>query len=204
MAKVFPHRYAQLCSYRGQSPYGRILHGSTRTLEMIQPDERYYKRYKSSHSHDVLLKFKSLRNMIVSKIRTAKKEFFENLASSISDTKKFWSTIRSIQPRVDFSSCSLTNGSTTVSDHSDKATMLNNFFASCFNQTFVPIFYQIPSPSACRSELDGFDCVPEEVCIHLKNIKITIQLVLMVSLRGCCKRLLGSCTLCCLIIQSIY
>ena len=55
--------------------------------------ERYYERYKSSHSHDVLLKFKSLRNMIVSKIRTAKKEFFENLASSINDTKKFWSTI---------------------------------------------------------------------------------------------------------------
>ena len=77
--------------------------------------------------------------MIVSKIQTAKKEFFENLASSISDTKKFWSTIRSIQPRVDFSPCSLTNGSTTVSDHSDKAMILNNFFASCFNQTFVPI-----------------------------------------------------------------
>ena len=49
--------------------------------------------------------------------------------------------------------------------------MLNNFFASCFNQTFVPIFYQTPSPSACRSELDGFDCIPEEVCICLKNIK---------------------------------
>ena len=128
-------------------------------------------RYKSSHSHDVLLKFKSLRNMIVSKIRTAKKEFFGNLAYCISDTKKFWSIIRSIQPRVDFSSCSLTNGSTTVSDHSDKATMLNNFFASCFNQTFVPASYQTPSPSACLSELDGFDCVPEEVCIRLKNIK---------------------------------
>ena len=45
--------------------------------------ERYYKWYKSSHSRDVLAKFKSLRNRIVSKIRTAKKEFFENLASSI-------------------------------------------------------------------------------------------------------------------------
>ena len=106
--------------------------------------------------------------MIVSKIQTAKNEFFENLAYSISDTKKFWSTIR---PRVDFSSCSLTNGSTRVSGNSDKATMLNNFFASCFNQTFVPTSYQTPSPSACLSELDGFDCVPEEVCIRLKNIK---------------------------------
>ena len=90
--------------------------------------------------------------------------------SSISDTKKFWSTIRSIQPRVDLSSCSLSNGSTTVSDNSNKATMLN-IFASCFNQTFVPISYQTPSPSTCRPEFDEFDCVPEEVCILLKNIK---------------------------------
>ena len=105
--------------------------------------------------------------MIVSKMQTAKNEFFENLAYSISDTKKFWSTIR---PRVDFSSCSLTNGSTRVSGNSDKATMLNNFFASCFNQMFVPISYQTPSPSTCCSEHE-FDCVPEEVCILLKNIK---------------------------------
>ena len=33
--------------------------------------ERYYKWYKSSHLRDVLVKFKSLRNLIVSKIRTA-------------------------------------------------------------------------------------------------------------------------------------
>ena len=115
----------------------------------IAKRERYYKWYKNSHSHDVLLKFKSLRNMIVSKIRTAKKEFFENLASSISDTKKFWSTIQSIQPRVDFSSCSLTDGSTTVSDNSDKATMLNNFFASCFiRRLFQYSTRQHPLPHA--------------------------------------------------------
>ena len=131
--------------------------------------EGYYKRYKSSHSHDVVVNFKSLKNLIVSKIRTAKKEFFENLASSINDTKKFWSTIWPIQPRVDFSSGSLSNGSTTVSDNSNKATMLNTFFASCFNQTFVLISYQIPSTSTCRPELDEFECVPKEVCILFKN-----------------------------------
>ena len=31
--------------------------------------------------------------------------------------------------------------------------------------------YQTPSSSTCRSKFDGFDSVPEEVCIPLKNIK---------------------------------
>ena len=46
-----------------------------------------------------------------------------------------------------------------------------SIFASCCNQMLFPISYQIPSISTCRPELDEFDCVLEEVCILLKNIK---------------------------------
>ena len=131
--------------------------------------ERQFRRFKRSNSHDHLSKYKSLRNAIVSKIWSAKQIFFEKLASPTNDSKKFWSIIRTLQPRSP-SSCSLSSGSVTVTTDTDKATILNDFFTSCFNQTTVPPSYSTINPTTNR-DLDPFDCVSDEVCDRLKRLK---------------------------------
>ena len=122
-----------------------------------------------SNSHDHLSKYKSLRNAIASKIRTAKQIFFEKLASSTNDSKQFWSIIRTLQPRSP-SSCSLSSGSVAVTTDTDKATILNDFFTSCFNQRTVPPSYSINNSTTDR-DLDPYDCVSDEVCDRLKRLK---------------------------------
>ena len=102
--------------------------------------ERLFRLFKRSKSSDHLDKYKSLRNTIVSKVRAAKTAFFENLAQSYNDSKKFWSIIKVLNPRPTNSS-TLTDGSKVVSADADKAALLNDFFSSCFNKTFVPSSY---------------------------------------------------------------
>ena len=104
--------------------------------------ERLFRLFKRSKSSDHLDKYKSLRNTIVSKVRAAKTAFFENLAQSYNDSKKFWSIIKVLNPRPTNSS-TLTDGSKVVSADADKAALLNDFFSSCFNKTFVPSYPSI-------------------------------------------------------------
>jgi len=60
--------------------------------------ERLYQKFKRTKCHDWLLKYRSLRNSIVNKIRVAKRDFFEDLVSKRRDPKKFWATIRKLKP----------------------------------------------------------------------------------------------------------
>ena len=61
--------------------------------------ERLFRKAKRSHSEDYFSRYRRLRNPIVTKIRIAKKAFFEKLANPTTGTKKFWSVIRSVNPR---------------------------------------------------------------------------------------------------------
>ena len=126
-----------------------------------------YRKFKHSNCQDWLLKYKCLRNKITAKIRTAKKSFFKTLAYAAKDPKKFWSIIKSVQPRCTLHG-PLTNGSVTVNSDLDKACMLNEFFASCFNPATTPISF--PENTMCE-DLDTLDCTSEEVAMYLKRIK---------------------------------
>ena len=96
-------------------------------IKLIKKREHLYHRFKTSKCRNWLVKYKSLRNNIVSLLREAKSSFFSNLAKTRVDPKKFWAIIRSLKPPV-VSSEVLTNGYTTASTNSEKANMLNNFF----------------------------------------------------------------------------
>ena len=133
--------------------------------------ERVYNRFKRSKSQDILQRYKSLRNSIVSKIRLAKKTFLNNLSSSLNDAKKFWSTIRKIHPRPDPSSMILTHGSVSASSNSDKAALLNHFFSSCFNDSTTTLTFSTPSAEDVCRDMDWADCTPEGISALLKQIK---------------------------------
>ena len=137
----------------------------------IRKRERLYQKYKRSKCQDWLLEYKSLRNVIVRKIRNAKKSFFENLAQSRSDPKTFWGIIRKLKPSNSISSKSLCNGTITATTDSDKAHILNEFFASCFNLIEPPPSYSVPLPQDLSS-FDFFDVDASEIACLLRNLKV--------------------------------
>ena len=104
-------------------------------------------------------------------IRVAKRDFFEDLASNRCDPKKFWATIRKLKPCSSTISNALHNGSSTATSDSDKANMLNEFFASCFNPAFVPPSYSHPKALDNISP-DSYDMVSNEVANLLKKTKL--------------------------------
>lgn len=130
--------------------------------------ESYYHKYKSN---DWLVKYKTIRNRIVFRIREAKRTFFNNLAgSTTTNPKKFWSGVRQVKPRSALSTSQvLVSGTSSASTDVDKATLLYEFFASCFNP-FQPVpSFSLPSSNDCPNE---FDCVPEEVADLLHSTKL--------------------------------
>ena len=133
----------------------------------VSKRERLYRKFKRSNSQDWLYKYRSFRNKVIYMIRSAKKSFFESLASASKDPKKFWSTIKSVQPKRTLHG-PLTNGHTTTSNDHGKACMLNEFFSCCFN----PATSSNSIPEITTSDnLDAIDCTPGEVVKYLKNIK---------------------------------
>ena len=136
----------------------------------IKRRERYFTKAKRSCSQDWALRYKALRNVIVNKIRMAKKSFFEALANPQSSKKKFWAVVRSLNPWSVLSPSSLSNGCTSATSDQDKANLLNDFFASCFNQVKLPPF-KLPDPKPSDLPLDYFDSTPEEVSLLLRNLK---------------------------------
>lgn len=136
----------------------------------ISKRECLFRRFKRSLSYDILQKYKSLRNTIVNKIRSAKKSFLNNLSSAVYDPKRFWSTIRRINPRPDLSSMSLMHDSISVSSISDKASLLNHF-SSCFNNATVPLLCPKTSIEDASRDFDWADCTTDGVATLLKQIK---------------------------------
>ena len=134
----------------------------------IRLRERLFKRFKVSKSQDWLAKYKTVRNQVVLKIRTAKQAFFQKLCSSHNTSKKFWSAMRSLKPRKTPQPIALSNGPITATSALDKANLLNAFFASCFNPADAgPTYDSVIVPEVLPPDLD---ITPDEVREHLRRI----------------------------------
>ena len=136
----------------------------------ISRRERFYRMFKCSSNQDWLTKYKLLQNKVTSMIRSAKKAYFERLAGATTNTRKFWSIVRSIQPQNTTFSSSLSNGITSADTDEDKANLLNKYFSSCFNVTNDPPIYADLTPPP--ESMDHFDCTPKEVVLYLSQLKI--------------------------------
>ena len=138
-------------------------------IKLMKRREYVYHRFKSSKCNSWWIKYKTLRNDIVSKLRTAKTSFFSNLATVWSDPKKFWAIIRSLKPHITSTEV-FTDGLSTASTPMEKANMLNTFFSGCFNPATVPANYcTSPNPSSLPEHLD---CTVDEVVDLLKRTKV--------------------------------
>ena len=114
-----------------------------------------FKRFKASKCQDWLAKYKAVCNRVVSKIRSAKQAFFQSLCSTRNSPKKFWSAMRSLKPNKSPLSTALSAGSITATSAVDKANLLNNFFASCFNPVDAcPSYDPVIIPNILPDNLD--------------------------------------------------
>ena len=136
----------------------------------IRLRERLYKCFKSSKCFDWYVKYKSIRNQVVSKLREAKLVPFQNLASTWCDSIK----ILAHHAHSEFQYIQPFHGVIKWFCHHQLQTQiklwcLTLFFASCFNSKVVHPTYVAPTiPVALPPNLD---ITPDEVIWRLRKIK---------------------------------
>ena len=106
-------------------------------------------------------KYKSARNKALKLLREAKRTYFAGLKPN---SKQFWKTVK-LQTGNLSTIPTLKRGHVEASSDTDKATMLNEFFSECFNQSLPPLTTEDVAcfrtrPDACPDELL---CTEEEV-----------------------------------------
>ena len=98
--------------------------------KLIGRRNRLFKRAKSSNSTDHWNAYKKLRNSIVSKIRQAKREYFDSVSDS-GNVKDLWGAYKLLSGRESLPT-SINDGVSSVNAPDDKANLFNNFFTRCF------------------------------------------------------------------------
>ena len=109
-------------------------------------------------------KYKRLRNKIVSVLRNKKKEYFNRLTTA--SNKEFWKTIKLLKnrgtiPALRYHDC-------TVSQDSEKADVLNKFFASCRSTVEQPL----SEDHYHCTDLPIYKIAPEEVFTLINKLDI--------------------------------
>ena len=135
------------------------------TKEITQLIKRRNCYFKKAHSNGTgnsndPIKFRQLRNKVVSKLRLAMQKFFSELEPS--NTKEFWKKLSLLNSK-ECSIPTLSSGSTTAATSMDKATLLNATFAKSFNHSVLELATSdIPnvSPDDCPNNIL---CTEEEI-----------------------------------------
>ena len=105
-------------------------------LKMIRNKNRMFKKYIRKQTQSTFEDYKALRNQVNRGIEKSKKEYYQHLFSSTTDSKKLWRNINSLlkykTPRGKkecIKEIYNSNGNITT-ESSEIANILNNFFAS--------------------------------------------------------------------------
>ena len=109
------------------------INGTIRKL--MRKRNRLYKKYKRNKTVENYESFKDIRNNVTSSLRKSKKEYFKSLADKLKSaslaTSDYWKTLKSfIKPSVNTSIPPICYNGSYISDSSDKAKLLNDFFVS--------------------------------------------------------------------------
>ena len=140
-------------------------------IQAIRKRNLLYKNWRKSGATTVFAKYKRARNNVTYLLRKAKKNFFTSLDPA--DKKKFWKIVKHIntyKPSVP----DLSLGDLCATTNEEKANMLNNFFATCFNEAQSPL----TPDDTLGFELNGdcpevLLCTEEEVICLLHSLDIT-------------------------------
>jgi len=139
----------------------------------VDSKKKAWKKYSACRSKQNYQKYAETRNKATKACRDAKLNFERELAKNIkTDNKSFWKYVRS-QYKTSTCVCDLESPDGTLSSSdTQKAELLNAFFASVFtseDMTHVPDL----SERKFTSTVDSITVTPEKVCKLLNSLKTT-------------------------------
>jgi len=135
--------------------------------------------------------YKNLRNRVISMLRKGKQAYMRSLQST--NAKQFWRAVKILNGKSSSSIPVLRcDGEEACTDHA-KATMLNNYFSSCFNQSLPPLSESSDLSHTNSQECpDDLLCTEEEVLKLLLSLDVTKSIVVLMAYQLICSKLLLS------------
>ena len=101
---------------------------------------RKFKMFENSENGPYWIKYKSLRNEIISDLRKAKANYFSSLCKSSSISSSSWKLIKSLTKSFHVIP-DLRVSDEVISDDGEKASAFNSYFSSCFNTSIPPLSF---------------------------------------------------------------
>ena len=112
-------------------------------------------------------KFKKLRNKVVRLMRSAKSSYFQGLNPK--DKKQFWKTIKYLNKQQS-TIPTLNYQDTTAESNSEKVSLLNEFFSTCFNRDIPTL-----SPANTSQHTLQYDLCPDELLCSTDEILFLVK-----------------------------
>ena len=143
---------------------------TTNIVRHIRKRNTMFQKAKRSKKESHYDQFKKLRNTVVSLMRKEKQKYFSNLTGA--NTKKFWKAVKHLNKNKQ-SIPTLEQDNVYAESDVDKADMLNDFFAKCWNCTEPPLTNTADAYVGNEAILDDFILTSEEVLHHIKRLDVT-------------------------------
>ena len=135
---------------------------------IIQSIRRRNKLFKQAKRTGDFTKYKRARNRTLERLRLAKRKYLLQLNPK--HPKRFWKTMKFLN-RKSKSVPTLKNDSEVACSSRDKANMLNNFFANCFNTIFPPL--SVPATLPLSHPSEEILCTEDEIFHLLSLLDVT-------------------------------
>ena len=88
---------------------------------------------KRSNTAEAWHRFKKCRNKAVSAVRSARSDCFSSLQPQTDRSKKFWKSYHNLSSSTTKVPATISNGASSASAPGDKASLFNDYFATCFS-----------------------------------------------------------------------
>ena len=112
-------------------------------------------------------KFRKLRNKVVKLMRSAKSSYFQRLNPK--DKKQFWKAVKYLNKQQS-TIPTLHYQDTAAESNSEKASLLNEFFSTCFNRDIPPL-----SPADTDHHNVQYDSCPEDLLCTTDEVLFLIE-----------------------------
>ena len=129
-------------------------------VHAIRRRNTLFKAHKRTKSSAAYQKYRAARNKVTAMLRLSKAKFFQKFKSQSS--KEFWKIIKLFNKQESSIPTLRSVDGVEVTDAQDKATLLNSFFYTCFNNSSPPLTNQSPHLVSSECPLDLL-CTEDEV-----------------------------------------
>ena len=129
-----------------------------------------FRASKTSASPGVFLKYKHLHNKVVKLLKSAKVHYFRNLDPS--NKKSFRRVVKYLNKKQSSLPVLCHNGKAVSSDQ-EMATILNEFFSTCFNTLLPPLLPLNNVPVLLNQCPEDLLCTVDEISSLLKSLDVS-------------------------------